>query len=277
MINNSTLNKWNRLQTKNLNQQFLNEIITGLNCSPFEASAVLDTVHKVYSPYFETSGALKPGQMRFQIVSTKNGPQVPLAKCEQITITLTFDAGEDDLKVKEESGTVALRRRRIERVCFEAFDQGGLLTVEDLANRLFNCGERTICRDLAFFRKQGTFIPLRSTVKDMGRTLSHRIPIVKQWLQGKEYTEVAQNTCHSVRAVRNYIEKFKRVIALSQNDFDLNTISFLAKVAIPVVSIYLELYKDAEIIEYRKQEIDDFFKRTQNDFTEGGDTDDPSF
>ena len=270
VINNSALDKWKRLRTKNLNQQFINEIIHGLNCSPFEAGAVLDAVHKVFGSFFETGGALKPGQILFQIVSIKNGPQVSLEKCEQVTVTLTLDDGERDLKIKENAGVVALRRRRLERICFEAFDQGGLLTVEDLASRLLNLGERTICRDLAYFRQQDIFIPLRSTVKDMGRTLSHRIPIVKQWLQGKEYTEIGRNTCHSVRAVRNYVEKFKRVVALSQSDFDLNTISFLAKVAIPVVSEYLKLYKEAEVIGHRKQEIDVFFKRTQCHFTEGG-------
>jgi hypothetical protein len=276
MINNSALDKWNRLRTKNLNQQFLNEIITGLNCSPFEAGAILDTVHKVFGSYFETGGSLQSGQILFQVVSIKNGPQIPLAKCEQVTVTLTLDAGEGDLKVKEQSGVVGLRRHRLERVCFEAFDQGGLLTVEDLANRLFNCGERTICRDLVYFREHNIYVPLRSTVKDMGRTLSHRVPIVKQWLLGKEYTEIARNTCHSVGAVRNYVEKFKRVAALSQNDFDVNTISFLAKVAIPVVSEYLKLDSKAEVMGHRKQEIEHFFKKTQCHFKEGG-TDDHSF
>ena len=276
MINNSALDKWKRLRTKNLNQQFINEIITGLNCSPFEAGAVLDAVHKVFGQFFETGGALKPGQILFQVVSIKNGPQIPLEKCEQVTVTLTLDDGEEDLKIKKDSGVIGLRRHRIERICFEAFEQDGLLTVEDLASRLLNLGERTICRDLAYFRENDVFIPLRSTVKDMGRTLSHRIPIVKQWLQGKEYTEIARNTCHSIRAVRNYIEKFKRVIALSRNDFDLNTISFLAKVAAPVVSEYLKLYKEVEVISHRKQEIEYFFKRTQSHFTEGG-TDDCSF
>lgn len=41
MINNSSLQKWQRLRQKKLSQQFTNEIITGLNCSPFEAEAPL--------------------------------------------------------------------------------------------------------------------------------------------------------------------------------------------------------------------------------------------
>jgi len=154
MLNNSSLEKWNRLRQKELDHQFLNEIITGLNCSPFEARAVLEAVHKVYGQYFETSGAIKPGQILFQVVAINNGPPVPLAKCQQLTVMLTLDAGADDLAIKEKQGVVALRRPHLERVCHEAFQQSGLLTVEDLAHRLFNCGERTICRDLAYFRKQ---------------------------------------------------------------------------------------------------------------------------
>ncbi|ODS32573.1 MAG: hypothetical protein SCARUB_02277 [Candidatus Scalindua rubra] len=46
MINNSSLDKWNRLRQKDLNNQFRNEVINGLNCSPFEAGAVLDTAGK---------------------------------------------------------------------------------------------------------------------------------------------------------------------------------------------------------------------------------------
>jgi hypothetical protein len=270
MINNSSLNKWNRLRQKQLNQQFLNEIITGLNCSPFEATAVLDAVHKVFGQYFEISDALKPGQMRFQVVSVNSGPQLPLAKCQQITVTLTLDAGEDDLVIKEKQGVVALRRHRIERVCQEAFQQDGLLTVEDLANRLFNCGERTICRDLAYFRRQDILLPLRSTIKDMGRTISHRVQIVKLWLRGKEYTEIARECCHSIPAIRNYVDKFKRVISLHQHGFDINTIAFLAKVSIPLATQYLELYQTLKSVKPRRQELRNFLKKDRKENRLGG-------
>ena len=226
MINNSSLGKWVRLQQKNLDHQFINEIVHGLNCSPFEAKAVLESVYNVYGHYFEICAAKKNGQMSFQVVAVSNGPQFPLKKCKLTSVTLTLDAGEEDLAIRRKTkGIAGLRRHRIERVCHEAFQQGGLLTVEDLANRLFNCSERTLSRDLSHFRKKDNFIPLRSTVKDMGRTLSHYTPIIKQWLKGKEYTEISRNTCQSISAVNNYIEKFKRAIALHNNDFDINTVA----------------------------------------------------
>ena len=55
MINNSSLWKWQRLSQKQLDQQFIHEMVHGLQCSPFEASAMLEAVYRVYSPYFETS------------------------------------------------------------------------------------------------------------------------------------------------------------------------------------------------------------------------------
>lgn len=262
MLNNSSLDKYNRLRQKDLNSQFCNEIVNGLNCSPFEAGAVLDTVYKVFGHYFETCGNLKNGQILFQVVSQENSPALSLAECKQVTVTLTIDAGEEDLKIKEKQGVTYLRRHRIERICHEAFIQGGLLTVEDLASRLFNCGERTLSRDLTYFRKNDIFIPLRSTVKDMGRSISHRVQIVKLWLQGKEYLEIGRAACHSVSAIRNYVDKFKRVIALYKDDFEINNIAFIAKVSPAVISEYLKIFQEAQIVEHRKNEIEGFLKKS---------------
>ncbi len=39
MLNNSSQQKWNRLEKKSLDNQFMNDIVTGVNCSPFEAKA----------------------------------------------------------------------------------------------------------------------------------------------------------------------------------------------------------------------------------------------
>ena len=264
MVNNSSLNKYNRLSEKNLDAQFVNAIKNGLLCSPFEANAILDTIHMIYAPYFNSNGFLKPGQILFQLVGIDNSPSVPLSECKQITVTLTLDDPNEDLPVREKSGVIGLRRFRIQRVCHEAFQQGGLLTVEDLANRLFNCGERTICRDLQFLRKNNVVVPLRSTIKDMGRTISHRSLIVKQWLQGKEYSDIARDTLHSLHSVRNYIDKFKRIIALSEENYDVHTISFLVKVSAPLVEEYFNIYRGITPVAHRKKELELFLKKNNN-------------
>lgn len=147
--------------------------------------------------------------------------------------------------------------------------QGGLLTVEDLANRLFNCGERTISRDLKYFNDQHICLPLRSTIKDMGRSLSHRSLIIKEWLKGKEYSDISRDTYHSIYSVRNYVDKFKRVISLAEEGFDVNTIAFLVKISSPLVEEYYKIYSNLEIIPSRREELKSFLKHQQVDKEEG--------
>ena len=261
MINNSSIKKFDRLSQKQIDTQFVNEIINGLQCSPFEATAILDTVYKVYNPYFQTSGSIKPGQILFQVLSIDNSASLPLSECKQLTVTLTLDDPQEDLTIREQSGVIGLRQHRIQRVSLEAFQQGGILTVEDLANRLFNCGERTICGDLKELRKNNIIIPLRSTIKDMGRTISHRSLIVKKWLEGKEYSEIAKDSFHSIASVRNYVDKFKRVIALSEENYDIHTIAFLVKISAPLVEEYFNIYRNYKILPHRKKELKSFLKK----------------
>lgn len=262
MINNSSTDRWIRLESKSLDQQFLNEIIHGLNCSPFEASAVLDTVYNVFGSFFDSGASLKPGQIRLQILSIDAKVSQSISESKQISVVLTVNDDKEDLRVRKQDGVIGLRRHKILRVCQEAFDQGGLLTVEDLAYRLFNCGTKTICRDLAYFRKNDIFVPLRSTVKDVGRTLSHRLLIIKLWAQGKEYSEISLNACHSLSAVQNYVDKFKRTIALSKEGYDINRISFLLRISASLVEQYVNLYHKLDFAAHREKELSSFLKKS---------------
>jgi hypothetical protein len=159
MINNSSSDKWNRLKSKQLDSQFQNDIIQGLNCSPFEARAILDEVHKVYADFFSCSGSLKPGQIQFVITGIENGPAKALDKASMVNVTLTLDAGQEDLDIKQKGGVIALRRHRLQRICQEAIMQGGVLTIEDLANRILNCGERTLVRDIKALKDANIILP----------------------------------------------------------------------------------------------------------------------
>ena len=267
MINNSSFDKWQRLAEKQIDKQFIHEIIHGLDCSPFEASAILDTVYRVYAPYFETSPMLKPGQVLFQVISVETSVNTPLSQGKQVTVVLTFDAGIEDLKMRQNRGIQALRQHRMQRMCIEAFQQGGLLTIEDLANRLFNCGQRTLSRDLEALRREEIVLPLRSTIKDMGRSISHRSIIIEQWLQGKEYSEIARHTHHSISSVQNYVSKFKRIVALCEEGCDIHTIAFLIKLSASLVESYHKLYCRMKIVPHRIKELKSFLKKESHLFS----------
>lgn len=255
MVNNTTIHKWQRLEQKQLDKQFISEICRGCSCSPFEAQAILETVNKVYGAFFDNSGTIQPGQIQLTVVSMEARIGHALSEAPMVTVTLTLNDDAHDLGIRHEKGVTALRQHRLQRVCQEAIQQGGLLTVEDLANRLFNCGERTICRDIKDLKSKGIALPLRSTIKDMGRSLSHRRDIVRQWLLGKEYSQIAQYTHHSVQSVANYVEKFKRVVSLSGENFDVFTIAFLVRLSSSLVKEYQELFQSLDIVQHRRDEL----------------------
>ena len=261
MLNNSSLQKWDRLKQKQLDTQFINSLIQGMNCSMFEAKAIMNAVYEVYHPFFDNMSNMRPGQILFEVVAIENGPQRKLADCKMLSVILTLDAGGEDLKVKETQGVIGLRRHRFQRIVNEAFQQGGLLTIEDIANRLLNCGERTLCRDIRAFKEQGIILPLRSTIKDMGKTITHRVIIIKEWLHGKEYTDIARKTNHSIEAVSNYVDKFKRVVCLAKDNHEINTIAFLVKLSPNLTAQYYKLYQNINIAAHRKAELENLLKK----------------
>lgn len=269
MINNTSLSRWQRAAARQLDAQFVSEIVHGMNCSPFEAGVVRDKVHEIYAPLMETTDSLKPGQLRLSVVSAGVAPNTPLAKARQCLVTLTLDAGGEDRAVRQRGGVIALRRHRFVRVCNEAFEQGGLLTLEGIAD-LFNCAVRTLVDDLAAVRAEGIVPPLRSTVKDMGRAITHRRLIVDKWLAGQEYTDIARATYHSVSSVANYVEKFKRVVVLLDTGFDPDTIAQVARLSPALVRAFMELAVDAKPVAYRQEELQALAKKNTQSITREG-------
>lgn len=261
MINNSSLQKWERLEHKQLDTNFKNQLKAGINCSEFEAAAIVNLMYQVYQPFFDNSSSIKPGQILFEAVALENTPQQPLKDCQLVTVVLTLDAGMEDIEVRRTEGVIGLRRHRLERITHEAFQQGGLLTVEDLANRLLNCGERTVCRDIHYFKEQNIILPLRSVIKDMGKAISHRSLIIKHWLEGKEFSEIALATHHSPASVSNYVEKFKRIACLARDNYEIDTIAFFVRLSHPLAREYYKLYQEYPVAPGRREEIDDLLKK----------------
>lgn len=262
MINNTNFAHWSRLQAKSLDAQFVNEMVSGLNCSPFEAEAIVEKVHEIYTPLLETSQGLKPGQIQVTVVDASVAPNTPLIKAKQRLVTLTLHAGKDDIETRRDGSVPELRQKRMCRMCQEAFQQGGLLTLEDLAN-LFNCGVRTLIADLAALRKENIVPPLRSTTKDMGRAITHRRLIITLWLQGLEYSEIARKTCHTVDSVGNYVDKFKRCSALFASGFDVHTVALMVKLSTPLTQELQRIHGDLQGVPHRLRELEEFLRKNR--------------
>ncbi len=101
----------------------------------------------------------------------------------------------------------------------------------------------------------GISLPLRSTIKDMGRTLSHRKLIIEKWLQGQEYSEIVRSTNHSIDAINNYVGKFKKVVSLYLEHYQAETIAFFVKISSSLVKTYIQLWEELDAVSHRKEEV----------------------
>ena len=188
-----------RLDAKALDNLFRRRIEQGANCSPFVSAAILQTVREVFpiSPD-NTDNSLGLGQIKLLVVAANEPAGKSLEQCQKVTVTLTLDAGPDDYLSRQAHGVDGLRRARILRMTAEARDQGGLLSYEDLAFRLLNCGLRTIVRDVRALRKRELEIPSRGQQQDIGPGQTHRVQAVRLYLQGLEANEIARRRLQEI-------------------------------------------------------------------------------
>jgi DNA-binding CsgD family transcriptional regulator len=238
-----------RLESKTLDAQFLAIVREGLGCSPFEAEAMLGAVKEVYFPFLDAAaGQAPPGKITLVAVEADEPAGKPVAACQKVTVCLSVHRGPEDDRILQEQGPAALRRARILELCQEALSQGGLLTAEDLAYRVFFVTPRTISRDLAALRQAdpGVMIPMRSTVHDLGPVLTHRTEIVRLALAGKTTTQICTALRHSPRAVANYLSTFVRCVQLARKGLQVGQIAFLLRRGRKLVEAYLELLATCE-------------------------------
>jgi len=239
-----------RLDSKTLDAKFLTEIQHGLNCSPFEAQAVLGVVREVYFPFLdEQCVKAPPGKITLIAISADEPAGKPVAECEKQSVCLTIHRGSQDDRILQQHSPAGFRQARILDICQEALSQGALLTREDLAYRVFFVSPRTITRDLNILRTANPkiMIPLRSTIHDIGPVLTHRTKIVTLALEGKTMSQICKMMRHSPQAVNNYLSTFTRCAQLKQRGMQVGQIAFLLRRGKGLIQQYLDLIAKCEL------------------------------
>ena len=277
-IGNPVREALRRLESKTLEAQFKTTIEHGLNCSPFEAEAVLGVVQEVYYPFLDGSASsAPPGKVALVAVDADEPAGKPVAECEKRTVSLTVHRGTQDDRLMQTEGPAAYRQARIADLCQEALSQGALLTREDLAYRVFFVTARTITRDLTVLRQADSeaLIPLRSTLHDIGPVLTHRVEIVRLALEGLTTTEICNRLRHSPSAVANYVSTFTRCAQLAQREMQVGQIAFLLRRSQKLVAQYLDLLHACETDRNRAYHLDELLalghdSAQKNDIGSGG-------
>jgi hypothetical protein len=119
-----------------------------------------------------------------------------------------------------------------------------LLSYEDFAFRLFNCGVRTIVRDVQALRKRGIDVPTRGQQRDIGPGQTHRVQAVRLYLQGLEANQIARRLYHTLSSIENYLTTFARIVVLANRGYTDDEIAFVIRRSSPLVAAYRKLHDE---------------------------------
>jgi len=231
-----------RLAAKTKEQQLLRILEVEFRQPPRVAQAILQDVQECLSG---SSDQVKPGQMRFMLTAIEARHGEAMAQTKQREVLWTIDTGREDYDVQMKHGMTAVRRLRIQRLLGEAVAQNAAASQEDLA-RALQVSTRTIKRDCACLAAQGVYLPTRGNLKGIGRGQTHKALIVKRWLRGETYDQVARATHHSVSSVQRYVQTFTRVIQLHQQGMTGHEIALLLQIGWPLTTDYLTIYQEED-------------------------------
>lgn len=238
-INNSDSYGLKRLESKNAQNAIIQKLSQDFNLTPIIAEAY----YKQVSIYFQEHSniSLSSGEVSYEAVSATEPAGKHIKLTRKVTVRLRLMDINSDFDALANFGLAGMRRVRIERLTRQAYDQGALLTYEDLA-LLLTTSPATVKRDIFALRQLGKFIMTRGAKLDMGPGLSHKSIILDLYFKGYSFTDIELRTNHSETSVRRYLADFIQVATLYKQNFSTQQIRIIAQKSERLINEYCQIY-----------------------------------
>ena len=252
--------KFRRINDKSLRQLLIHRFINsyGYDKGEVTASAIVDDIMKTIEDYFVITLPLEKlatgeqipdermlsyGQLVWMAVPIDEYPQKgkSIVKTRMKPVILTYLASEDIESFRNGLTSRQLRINRLVRWCYQAYDQGALLTQLDLAVLLNVCDAAVNNYVNEWQKTSGKLLPTRGNIHDLSGAITHKKEIVTLYLQGHLTPTIAAKTKHSKEAVDRYIRDYEIVKTVRAATDDIDKISQITRLSKRVISQYLDL------------------------------------
>jgi len=233
--------EYGRLRKKTREHEFVDRLEREFEFSPRVTRGVLEVVEEMFFDNRE----METGEIDCTCASAEEGSGKSMGEMKKVQVRLTRDV-RSDRDVQARSGDGAMRKVQILRMTEEAYEQGGLLTQEDLG-RMLGVSSRTIRRDVEELVNQKVKLYLRGLQRDIGKGVSHKVWIVGLYLVWKTYSEIERITGHSGGAIKGYLNDFSRVLMARERGIrSAKEIGYYIGRTERLVEEYLQLIAQAE-------------------------------
>jgi len=232
-----------RLESKNARSAIVQKLASDFNLTPIIAEAFYQQIVLYFEEHANVS--LSSGEIAYEAVAAEEPAGKHIRLTKKVTVRLRLYDFNSDLEVLANYGLAGLRRHRLARITRQAYDQGALLSYEDIA-MILTTSPATVKRDVYHLRHQGMFIMTRGTKHDMGPGLSHKTVIIDLYFKNYTFSEIELKTNHSETSVKRYLADFIQVASLYRQNFSPNQIRLITKKSARIVREYIQLYQTYE-------------------------------
>jgi DNA-binding MarR family transcriptional regulator len=251
---------------KNPYQQLLIELKEEYGLSPIEAKALIKKVQEFIENMISDERNNDQITRTVVVIGEPAGKKIKDCKMKQVHLTMQF-WGED--KIAKNKGLKYLKSLKVHQLSWECYQQGGLLSHEDLQDILgVSCS--TIKRIIKDYKQQGIIVPTRGQIEDIGPGITHKEKIIELLVKGYLYSDVMIQTAHSEASIENYERKFVRIAYLhreGKNDLKIRVITGYSEALIKsfkdIYEKYIKTYPEAvnKMLERFQSYLDDDFEK----------------
>jgi hypothetical protein len=239
----------NRLIEKSTLHAIQVELQQGYNLSPVEAMVLAQRLQQLVDE--QTGWRRQQGQITYQAIAMDEPPGKPLSLCHKVPVHLTLMA-EGDAQLWALEGPIAVRRVRVHRMTYEALMQGGALSQEDLAC-LLGVSLKTIKRIFAWYREQDQRLPSRGEIQDMGRGVSHKVPVIRKYVQDLSFSHISQHLGkHGIPSMVRYLRHFALVMVLEDRGLTPGQMQSVIGISENLIEQYRNLYDELHVPEHAR-------------------------
>jgi hypothetical protein len=225
------------------------ELQQGYNLSPVEAMVLAQRLQELVDE--QTGWSRQQGQITYQAIDISEPPGKPLSLCRKVPVHLTLMA-EGDGQLWAAEGPAVVRRVRVHRLVYEALVQGGALSQEDLAC-LLGVSLKTIKRIFAWYRERDERLPSRGEIQDMGRGVSHKIPIIHKYVQDLSFSHISQHLGkHGIPSMVRYLHHFALVMILEERGLTPGQMQSIIGISENLIEQYRSLYRELNVPEHAR-------------------------
>lgn len=237
------------LTQKTLKNLLKKELITnfGFENMHIIADILIDRFLKIISECSVEKERIKPYQTIVFAVDKNQrlGYGKTVSQTKLIPVTVNIITHQELEELASGKYLKDLRPKIVARILKEAYAQGGVLSLNDVA---IICGvpNTIIKKAMRDYYKQhpDEILPHNGTIFDCGATMTHKRIIIKLYLSGLFTKEISKKTNHHPFNVDSYISSFEQVRGLNEEGKSVQQIAFFTGLSQSLVKEYIQIIKE---------------------------------